>query len=334
MESSTRTGINERWAKGWKKMLRDSDAWYAQYLLSQQEQLQYYVAHGAQQPTPGLKPTAPVTVTPPWSTWDDANVLGNLRICAALYHWKWERAGVEEGRLDPQALASMFAAAELAELIALRDHALFAQRFPGRSLQTMFPTAFRYSALGLVAGPRQASLELARMQLAALDRGFYTQRDFHPTVAFVARLFADFLGTRPVQIKGDRQPLLKGELAADPVLDALFAAWREPDPGALMGPALAALDIHTYLGSPGRDAHRREFVGAWSRTPLAVLLTLRMRDLLGLPNPQLQHPLMETVIGRSLGESVEAPDALISAVRARMVQDGFDEQRIRNMYLG
>jgi hypothetical protein len=328
-----RTGIDERWAKSWKRMRRNSDAWVVAYAERQRQHLQYYIDHGARYPTPELKTIVFPPVTPPWGTWEDANVLGNLRICAALYQWQWERAAIEEGRLDIEAIASMFAAAELSELDALRDHALFPQRHPGRSLQTMDVHGFLYSALGLVAGPREASLELARLQLVALDRDMYYRRDFRPTAVFAVRMFADFLGRPPVQLRGDPQPLLKRELAADPIYDALFAVWRAPDPGALVEPALAALDIHTYLASPGKDYERREFVGTWMRIPLAVLLTLRMRELLGLPNPELHHPLMDTAIGRSLGETAGAPDPLIQAVRTRMIQDGFDEQDIRRMYL-
>lgn len=109
----------------------------------------------------------------------------------------------------------------------------------------------------------------------------------------------------------------------------LLHRWRSPDPHELADVLLASCDFHTHRcrARSGKLTYEFESHG-WNRTPFEILLVLKLRQKLGLENPELDHPLMNTAIGRLPREIPYEPDGLISRVHARMMQDGFDEQAI------
>jgi hypothetical protein len=68
----------------------------------------------------------------------------------------------------------------------------------------------------------------------------------------------------------------------------------------LRKPLLAACDAF--------DVFREFSNGTWSRTPLAILLVFKLRGLLGLRNPELDHPLMNSVLGKLPPDHQFVPD--------------------------
>jgi hypothetical protein len=79
------------------------------------------------------------------------------------------------------------------------------------------------------------------------------------------------------------------------------------------------------------DEHTWRFVdefNSWSRLPVEILLLFKLRQKLGLSNPALDHPLMNTPLGSLPDEVPYAPDDLIARVLARMSRDHYDEESI------
>jgi hypothetical protein len=64
------------------------------------------------------------------------------------------------------------------------------------------------------------------------------------------------------------------------------------------------------------------------RVPIEILLVFKLRSLIGLQNPHLEHPIMDTAFGILPPEIGFQPDLLTARVRARMSQDGYDEAEI------
>lgn len=100
------------------------------------------------------------------------------------------------------------------------------------------------------------------------------------------------------------QPLRELSCTTDePIFNALLQDWRTPDPQVLKLPLLAALDRHTHQSRSDRAG--KEYFDCNGLTeiynPFEVLSVLRLRDVLGLPNPDLsEHPLMQTALSRQL----------------------------------
>jgi hypothetical protein len=181
-----------------------------------------------------------------------------------------------------------------------------------------------YAALGVVTGAFNEAFRLARLQIYAYRNQYYIAIDRYPIFVFMLRLLADYLGEGGLK--------LVGEPAEEPIFRALFDHWRDPDADAIAELCLAACDVHTRRCAPGTSDQRNEFdAGAFMLTPVEILLLFKLRCLLGLENPGLDHPIMNTPLGKLPDEVGFRPDNLVSKVRRRMQQDGFDEVEIEKL---
>lgn len=94
---------------------------------------------------------------------------------------------------------------------------------------------------------------------------------------------------------------LSGEALADPVFTGLFESWRTPDADALVPLCLAACDYHSYRCQQGDKSSFFKFERmTFTRTPNAMLVLFRLRAYLGLENPAIDHPLMNSPSGTLL----------------------------------
>ena len=132
-------------------------------------------------------------------------------------------------------------------------------------------------------------------------------------LAFMLRLFADW--------RGDVSHAWPDFAYAEPIYEAILGAWRSEDPDALVPLLLAACDRHTYEGHPDKEEVFYDF-RSMPRTPVEILLLFRLRELCGLKNPHLDHPLMASSFDR-MPESQPAyvPDELVLGTLARVRED-------------
>lgn len=317
--TAERPGVSERWMKQWKSTLRNNDEWFAGFWTGQKQEMADYVRTGRPQFFSGGD-----------APWEYLNFLGFF---ALLNQWKWERAGVEEGRWDGEAAASAFMASYLAATTDTYRAAKWALSSPGERTSTELDMPF--TALGFVIGMRQRAELVSRLHLAAFRKGYFDPDMRRPISAFILRLLADYFSQEPISIGGDPASFAKGRIPADPWMQKLLDVWRDPDPAVLAPRLVAACDIHTHQSVAGPETHL-EFSGHWSRTPIALLLVLKLREHLGLANPAIEHPLTATVLGRLPAGPPVAPvapvDETLMAVELRMRKDGFDEKKILAAY--
>lgn len=179
----------------------------------------------------------------------------------------------------------------------------------------------------MVIGCKEQAFRLARVQIAAYNKtteGEFWEDANYPIFHFILRVLADYLNESPI--------IMRGEAKKEPILNALFEHWRDPDADSLVNLCLAACDFHTHRCG---NKTEHEFGDHWVRTPIEILLLFKLRQLLGLSNPQLDHPLMNTPLGKLPEKEVTCePDDLIRRVRERMMQDGYDEEEIAGYYRG
>lgn len=226
-----------------------------------------------------------------------------------------------EGKLDEVLAMHAFASAYTSQVINLHVHNRFPMRFGGRRLGRLSQVSLPYTAMGVLLGLPQA-VNMARMQLAAYRRGDYLSPGVYPIYEFVLSLLRDYL---------DEPPLGRDDAVRvdETILLNLLERWRNPDPQELVAVLLDACDFHTQRCKTGKGTQYYEFESLhWTRTPFEILLVMKLRQKLGLQNPDLDHPLMNTALGVLPNEVPFAPDDLIARVRARMMQDGYDEQAI------
>jgi len=157
-------------------------------------------------------------------------------------------------------------------------------------------------------------VDLARRCYSAIDRDFCYDGgdDFgrRRTQHFVLRLVADWQGW-PAR----EHPRCAHD---EPIFNALIERWRTPDAAALAQPILHACDRHTHQCR--EDNAKGEFfdlrMPAWY-TPFEILALYRLRASLGLANPPVAHPLLDTPLGRLHDAHPPWTDPLLDAVVAR-----------------
>jgi hypothetical protein len=172
----------------------------------------------------------------------------------------------------------------------------------------------------MVMGFREHALRLVRLHLLAHRLELFDYPQYYPAAQSLLRIFAGYLGEPEIT--------LKGEALTHPAYSALAKHWRHPEAELLVPVLLAVCDEHTrrsVRGKPYGDQCDFEY---FARTPVEILLVLKLREELGLPNPKLDHPLMNTPLGVLPKEIPFEFDELLAPVVKRMREDGFDEEAI------
>lgn len=105
----------------------------------------------------------------------------------------------------------------------------------------------------------------------------------------IFRLFADWQGV-PFDLKTD---------AADiPEYRAVLDCWRDVTTERLTPALLRCCDWHLEQTAQGNDEISYEFEDSYAFAyPIEILAVLRLRESIGLQNPKLDHPLMNSPLG-------------------------------------
>ncbi|WP_256674560.1 hypothetical protein [Pseudomonas sp. LD120] len=153
--------------------------------------------------------------------------------------------------------------------------------------------------LGAIATGQPELVKPYHETLFAGIEGGYGIRDGHDLplgttlryAAFGLSIIGDWLG-QPLDLE-------KHALPRDLAWGQLVANWRNPDPDVLLPALLLACDTHVEriaLTEREDDSGKFEFGSVFLAVhPTEILAVLRLRDLLGLPNPkEIDHPLMKT----------------------------------------
>lgn len=251
--------------------------------------------------------------------WENGFIFSYLGAHARRQLAKFEIKSIDENIWASTTARHLFSTMYTEQMGSLSWHAQFPSISNGRVLKALTVRSVICTAFGVVLGCAEA-FKLARMQLAAHRKEYYWDENDYPVFHFMFRILADFLG--------EPAPRAGGDAWCEPVFNSLYDAWRNPDPFDLTELCLAACDIHTFRSLPGpRHHHSYEFADL-RRTPIEILLLFKLRQRLGLENPVLDHPLMATALGELPNEVAFEADDLVTRVRARMMQDGYDEDAI------
>ena len=93
-----------------------------------------------------------------------------------------------------------------------------------------------------------------------------------------------------------------------PIYNGILERWRDPNPQVLTPWLHAACDRHTQESRFDTEKSAYDFGDdRLTRTPIEILLLFRLRQLAGLANPVVDHPLMATPFDR-LPETQRLPN--------------------------
>jgi hypothetical protein len=105
----------------------------------------------------------------------------------------------------------------------------------------------------------------------------------------IFRLFADWQGV-PLDLKTDAADIAEYRAVLD--------CWRDVTTERLTPALLRCCDWHLEQTARGNDEITYEFEDSYAFAyPIEILAVLRLRELIGLQNPKLDHPLMNSPLG-------------------------------------
>ena len=179
-------------------------------------------------------------------------------------------------------------------------------------------------AMNLILGKIDEAVYLGYMAHATLNQGFELELSYKKKHrrchAFMLRLFADW--------RGDAKHDWPAFAYEEPIYENILKIWRTPDPDALSPWLMAACDYHTHQAKADTEDVFHD-CSAFMRTPLEILIFFRLRELLGLQNPVLDHPLMESPFDRLPEKSPDyVPDEFVQGTLKRVREDwpNFDQE--------
>ncbi|CAM2154112.1 conserved protein of unknown function [Pararobbsia alpina] len=173
------------------------------------------------------------------------------------------------------------------------------------------------TAWEFILGRIQEGIYHGYLAFAALNRGYQLQisySDKHRRVhVFVLRLFSLWRGdvTHDWPAYGYDEPIYEG----------ILERWDRPDLDDLTPWLLAACDRHTHESRMDSETKFYD-CSEFARTPLEILFLFRLRELKGLANPTLNHPLMDAPFEKLLEvQPAYVPDELVLGTLRRVRED-------------
>jgi len=133
--------------------------------------------------------------------------------------------------------------------------------------------------------------------------------------AFILRLFADWQG-------GMRHDW-PSDLKSEPTYEGILARWRDPESNQLAKLLKDACDRHVRQALNDTSNRFFDFPDeSMMRTPVEILMVFRLRELIGLTNPTVKHPLLKSPFDKlPAHEPLPPPEPIMQATLSRLWSD-------------
>lgn len=164
--------------------------------------------------------------------------------------------------------------------------------------------------IGLAAstGDMEMADRWAALLVRAVGQGFVRDADFKGLNHFILRLWCAARGRAYPDQKYPRYDVSEGVLEM----------WDTSDVETLGQWLVELCNQHTRLTAK-RDF--MDFSNEFSHIPVEVLMLFRLREQIGLSNPEVNHPIMTFPWSRLWPASAVQPDALLAGICQRLEQD-------------
>jgi len=212
-----------------------------------------------------------------------------------------------DGELSAEPWRSAVLAVELRSLLAFRHEILFEQEH-GRRLGMMALADAAWLALAAAIGAMEVVDRWAPLLIEALGRRYVLAPEEQVVQHFMLRLWCAGSGATYPDCPFPRHE----------VTERILELWDAADPTELGAWLVQLCNLHTQLSRPKQFM---DFVNDFSHVPVEILLLFRLRSLRGLPNPEVDHPLMRFPWSRLAPVMEAKPDPLLQGIYRRLEGD-------------
>ena len=319
-----RVGIAPRWPRIWARTKKLIDIESVSDLSREVDELERYIETGITDLSREIdSEVEQVAVVPEYENWE-RNVFSPMISYATGLRYLFEKESEENKSWDLQFAARSFSAFRISFYSHFHTYFLYERRWGRKNPRLMRFEDVAMLSMGLIIGAKEQVEVMLKMFVHAFKNDYFLDDDEYSIYFFMLRIMADYFGLEEVSAKHERQ--------LEPLFTELFAKWREPDPTAISDLVVAACDFHTHRCMPNTEDEWREFSnGIWVVIPIEILTLFKLREMLGLENPVVDHPMMVPPFEKLPDEIDVQPDDLVSRTLKRMHREGFDEAKIEAM---
>lgn len=238
--------------------------------------------------------------------------------------------------LDPswkQSLAESISYLMLSDRLLYFWHSQYDILFPrmkGQLRQMDWVSMTNSMAFSLMLGWTEQAAHQGYLAHASLNQGYQLALSYDEhhrrAHAFMLRLFASWRGNDVAHM----WPAWGRDV---PIYEEILERWRAKDPQDLSPWLLAACDRHTHQSRYDSEKYQFDF-GDYrvTRTPIEILMVLRLRQLEGLRIPAIDHPIMDAPFDHlPASQPGFSPDELMQGTLKRTKEDWANFDRVTSM---
>jgi hypothetical protein len=309
-----RIGIFEKWEMLLKRYLKSLESMNARNSMCDEKLNEYQLTGHF------LGSISKADVQPPLLAWEYSFLQVELGYRSLMYVSLYEISALKGDELRSNYLFNIFELSKLSFLIDAHMYALYTKRFGFERSIKIDITHVPRAAVGVLIGKIEDAKRFFVLLIKAFNRNWFIYKDY-PIFYFMLRLMSDYLN----------EPLLSAPNNSENevVFQELFLNWRVRSPEVIEGLCLSVCDYHTHQCKPNSGSQWHEFSnGYWSGWPIEINLLFKLRQMIGLENPDLDHPLMNSTLGQLPKDIPFELDDLTERVIGKMVSQGFDESEV------
>lgn len=259
-------------------------------------------------------------VTPAYQLWETTYLEAGMRVLASRRIHSLELFCVKGGSFDVSLAGNAVMYMYYSLLIIHHIFALQLKRFGRRGGGKRGMEVILFAVLAFLIGKNSVAKNIFLLVLMSYKKDELVHRQY-PVYCFLLKMFSDYFD-EPLVVSA-------GETDGDILFQRLFEEWKNPDHELLKELCVEVCDYHLSRCKPDKGNKWYEFSNlSWSLWPIEINLLFKLRELLGLENPDVNHPLMNTALGQLPEEKEFVMDDLLLQLLSRMESQGFDENEV------
>lgn len=182
-----------------------------------------------------------------------------------------------------------------------------------------------FIGVGMWLGKTQEALNLARLLNKSCENNWFIHSQY-PIFKFMLNLTNSYL-KQGLQNENSLYPL-------DTPHNELLAYWSTSDLDLLSELVISACNFHTHQNQTNKPKKWFEFSnGSFSTWPVEINLLFRLREISGLTNPIIDHPIMNTALGQNLDKLDPLQDELLEKIIHKLESEGFNLTKVLDAVL-